>query len=258
MQDSDFPMIMRWTHYSTTGDRSQADATKRPRIALLDTGSNANLITERVLVELGLVVDRSSSDSRKFTLANGRVIRPLGTVTSMWAFAREPDCQSICTFHVFEKLADGVSIVMGKQFLEATQSLIRYRERLKEKTEEETRPHRVLHLDQPKQRLLCYINSEPVMAHMDTGSQIDAMSRPYALARRFQLDAPDENRRVQLADGTYANIDGRVSMELKFIFNGSSQEHKVNFYVLDKLTSDVSPVIGVGIFSVDTGYIEFG
>jgi hypothetical protein len=68
---------------------------------------------------------------------------------------------------------------MGKQFLEATQSLTRYRERLKEKTEEETRPHQVLHLDQPKQRLRCYINSEPVMAHMDTGSQIDAMSRPY-------------------------------------------------------------------------------
>ena len=211
-----------------------------------DSGSQENIMAKAISDQLNLSIDDAAEHQKEFRMANGKVVKALGRTSVDCAFTKEPDSQHQCSFYVFKALI--APIIMGMAFLDATETLTKYKHRLQSSMVPHTGPLQLYGIDNPVQRIQCLADLRKVLANADTGSEIDLISLAYARRRGYRLEAVDfGDNRVQLADGSVAFLVGKVNI---FIFVGDvdsefytweflHNEIQRTFYVLKGLTSDM-------------------
>jgi hypothetical protein len=207
-----------------------------------DTGSDECCMPKDVADKLGLKVRCNPSDIKSFEKGDGKILKSIGRTTVDCSFWKEPGRKMRCVVYVFEKLI--TPLIMGRKFLESTETLTRHQNRLVD------RPSRagfcrVMHLSRPKRRIRCYINSELINANPDTGAEMELVSPEFVKRKGYTVMAPDtEHEEVQFIDGSTARTQGQVTM--RFEAYGDALQEAVptkaryrKFYVLDGLTTDV-------------------
>jgi hypothetical protein len=177
-------------------------------LACADTGADVNIISEDLAQALGYTEYETIFGRKQFRLANGKIVESIGQVYSPCAFGTGPDSAvSIsCIFHVLTKVV--TPIIMGMQFLQETETMTKYRERLVRVPRPALQALSVCSLDKPRQLLGCNLNGKPAVATPDTGSEIDLMS-PQAAAELGMSVQPGEEV-IELADGTFDTTCGYV------------------------------------------------
>jgi hypothetical protein len=210
--------------------------------ASADTGSDECGMPKDIADRLGLKVRCAPSDIKEFEMGNGRKIKSIGRTTADCSFWNEPWKKLRCVFYVFETLI--VPLIMGRDFLERTDTLTQHQDRLVDRPPR-TGPCRVMHLNRPKRRMRCYIDSDLVKANPDTGAEMELVSPDFVKRKGYAVDASDAaHEEVQFVDGSTARTQGQVTM--KFEAYGDAFEEAVpskaryrTFYVLDGLTTDI-------------------
>ncbi|KAI1170637.1 hypothetical protein F4777DRAFT_105571 [Nemania sp. FL0916] len=205
--------------------------------ALPDTNATCNVIAEQFAQSIGAHIDRSVTRQYVFTNAIGIQSRSVGETSLKVAFPDNPLKTWQCKFAVMPNCPEG--LVFGDHFLRTvTETITKFRHRLKKAISTlAKRTWRLLHMQYPRQKLECFINSSPVLANADTGSDVDLVSLNYAKLRGWDIDPlPYDEGFVILSDGTIAKVSGHVDVDL--FLRGTNNESK-RFYVLDGLVSDV-------------------
>lgn len=205
-----------------------------------DTGSLENAISAEEVCRRGFNMSRSS---RQFSMADGSKAVSVGMVRLKCAFARGKHGKTWQAFNVFDNLT--VPVIIGKNFLDESKTLILHQNRLEIDSPPAKDFFRVMHLDQPRQLMRCFVNGKLVHANPDTGSEVDLMSPIYARENGFIVEgvAKGENR-VQFADGSTAKLLGKTLVDLdiydgRYISSTGHKGHSRTFYLLDGLTSDI-------------------
>ena len=211
-----------------------------------DSGSQENIMAKAISDQLDLSIDDAAEHQKEFRMANGKVVKALGRTSVDCAFTKEPDSQHQCSFYVFKALI--APIIMGMAFLDATETLTKYKHRLQSSMVPRTGPLQLYGIDNPVQRIQCLADLRKTLANADTGSEIDLISLAYARRRGYYLDAVDfGDNRVQLADGSVAFLVGKVNISIIFgdvdnefyAWKFPHTEIQRTFYVLEGLTSDM-------------------
>ncbi|GAW12945.1 hypothetical protein ANO14919_023180 [Xylariales sp. No.14919] len=205
--------------------------------ALPDTNATCNVITEQFAQSIGAHIDRSAARQCAFTNAIGLQSRSVGETSLQVAFPDNPLKTWQCTFAVIQNCPE--SLVFGDRFLRVvTETVTKFRHRLKKAISTlAKRTWRLMHMQYPRQKLECFIDSGRVLANADTGSDVDLVSFNYAKLRGWDVDPlPHDEGFVILSDGTIAKVFGHVDVDL--FLRGTINKGK-RFYVLDGLISDV-------------------
>jgi len=128
-------------------------------------------------------------------LSNGESLEVIGTVSIRCSFAVEIDLfpKIPRDFVVFENLTIDVPLIMGRDFLQQTQTLIIYRDRLQERKSDLTAP-KVMNMTLSRRRLPCYLDYILVYAIADTGSDLNLVKEGYAIERGFLIEKVSEMR----------------------------------------------------------------
>jgi hypothetical protein len=123
---------------------------------------------------------------------------------------------------VFKKLADDVPLIMGRNFLQQTQTLTIYRDRLEERKSDLGAP-KVMNMTLSRRRLPCYLDFVLVYAVADTGSDLDLMKEDYAVERGFPIESVSWYERfVRLPGGVTAEITGKVKVRFDTVIASPS------------------------------------
>jgi hypothetical protein len=196
---------------------------KYEHLAVPDTGASVNAITYAALTRLNsrevIALEDDSAKPESSELADSGMIDAIGQVRLHCAFpnanggGERPDT----IFRVYDTLAMGVSVIIGKPFLDATETLTKYTGRLKQRfLPLGHHLPRVMHIRPCKTYMRVYINSLMAYAYADTGSEVDLISSSYAARRGFKIhDICLEERHVALADGRIRNLDGKVCIKFE-------------------------------------------
>ena len=195
---------------------------QREHLAIPDTGSSINAISYAALSELNLqeVIaledDLARPDSCK--LADRRMIEAVGQIWLRCAFPEAHGHEEVrdVLFRVYSKLAMGVSVILGNMFLDATETLTKYTNRLKPRSLSlGHHPPRVMRLGPLASYMHIYINSLRTHAYADTGSEIDLISLDYAVRREFKIhNVFGDERLIVFADGELGYLYGKVSIRV--------------------------------------------
>jgi curved DNA-binding protein CbpA len=207
-----------------------------------DTGSDECCMPKDVADKLGLKVCQEPSDIKSFETGDGRILKSIGRTTIDCSFWKEPGRKIRCVVYVFEKLI--TPLIMGRKFLESTETLTRHQNRLVDRPPR-AGVCRVMHLSRPKRRMRCYIGSDLVNANPDTGAEMELVSPEFVKRKGYTVTAPDaEHEEVQFVDGSTARTQGQVTM--RFEAYGDALQEAIptkaryrKFYVIDGLTTDV-------------------
>lgn len=214
--------------------------------ALPDTGAEACFISPHLTSRLGL---RPTPVPRKrITLANKKVVKSPGMVTVPWKFGEEQITHTIDCWVLPGCVSD---LVLGNDFLKATNALKKVCHRIKSKVLGASKTLSLSYLGNEKQRLLGYLNGHLTAALPDTGSDAMLINGAYARKIGLEINRNIDNRCViRLADGSTATISGIVrDVEWRV----GSTTVRCNFYVLENLCVNVilsnSYLFGMRIFS---------
>ena len=202
-----------------------------------DSGSEQNIISVDIVNQLGTAVNSREEHQREFRLGNGKVIKALGRVTLDCSFAIGPHAQLSCSFYVFQFLI--TPLIMGMSFLDETETLSKYRHRLRPRSSVPRGIFQLCSINNPRRRLCCFAEGHPTLANADTGSEVDLISLDFARRREFFMTPASESwSKVQFADGEISPLEGKVTL---CIHLGSSKATKLDmeFYVLKNLTCDM-------------------
>lgn len=214
-------------------------------IACPDSGSDENIISREIAEKLDLPIQEIQDPSHStFVLANGRAVSAVGQVRLKCAFKQGSPATTLieCVFYVFQTLA--VPMIMGIQFLKATETLKTHRDRLVEELVPSIQALRVCSVGRSKRNVVCRIGNYVGCATADTGSELDLVSPGFAASRAF--DVEDMCVELEFADGSRgytmgmiktAFSIGRVSDIEGFI--PRSKEMSLELFILDNLNADV-------------------
>lgn len=154
---------------------------------------------------------------------------------------------------------------MGLEFLHATETLTKHRNRLVEQLIPSMQALRVNSIGAPKRSLECRLDHYIGLACADTGSDLDLVSLDFVRSseRPFKLEPSTEQ--VEFADGSIGYTSGIISTTFwagtdwdlrdgkRFFKLGVPQD----FHVLDNLTSNIilgqHTLLSLDIFNTHTG-----
>lgn len=190
--------------------------------AIPDTGATLNIISYKALFEL----DRSAIPNMTWAdenddsveVADGSFITSVGQATIICAFLESPETVMEVVFHVCSKFADNIQILFGKPFLEATQTLTAFSNRLIARAPVLGRTRRLMRMyssaptSGSQMRIL--MGSMSALAYPDTGSEIDLVSTSYARKTNLMVVDLDKNDPsiVRIADGTLLTLSGKIEL----------------------------------------------
>ena len=83
--------------------------------------------------KLQLTVSNKSSDCRDFAIGNGRKIVSIGCIMIGFSFANEKMKALKASFYVFRKITTNVALILGRDFLDTTETLTKHTHRLRER-----------------------------------------------------------------------------------------------------------------------------
>lgn len=204
-----------------------------------DTGAErGNFIDKKLVDSLDLKLQQSKSGCKSFSLGNGKVVRSIGKVKALCAFAKETQTRVKCWFYVLDKLA--APLIMGSEFLEKTKTMSTFTNRLENRlSDEKIMPmlNFIGFTHASKRRFVASIDGRQTHINADSGSDLDLMSSTYVRAHGYKIDRRREGRkRIQIADGSVVESIGQVRATLT-LADGSS--YVKLFDVLPELKSDV-------------------
>lgn len=179
-----------------------------------------------------------------FVLANGRTASAVSQVLLRCAFRRAISDNGLmdCVFYVFQTLS--VPMIMGLEFLYATETLTRHRDRLVEQLVPSMQALRVCSVGRPKRDVVCRVGNHVGCATADTGSDLDLVSPDFAASRAFDVEGLCVE--FEFADGstgyTIGMIKtsfciGRVSDVEGFV--PKSKEVSLELFLLNNLNADI-------------------
>lgn len=214
-------------------------------VACPDSGSDENIISLELVKSLGLDMDSSGNEPKQFAVANGKIVYAMGQVSTRCSFvsgnpSARPNLE--CIFHVFATLA--VPLIMGMEFLQQTETLSKYRDRLVEQHIPGMQTLRVSSVGRPKRSLICQLDNNYVgCATVDTGSDLDLVSPQFAASRAYKVEPAHEL--VEFADCSVGYISGVITTS--FIvgnmgalgFNSRGEARDLDLFVLDNLNADI-------------------
>jgi hypothetical protein len=213
-----------------------------------DSGSDENIISLETVRKLEMKMEEPKDEPRKFSLANGKVVKAIGQVPMRFSFVAKSSHSSVessffdCIFQVFASLA--VPAIIGMEFLNRTETLSKHTDRLVEQHIPGTQSLRVSSIGTPKRNVICRLGSYVGCATADTGSDLDLVSPGFAKSRGFEVNLAHEM--VEFADGSTGWTSGMISSSLsignidsawRFWLRGWSIPR--NFYVLENLNADI-------------------
>ncbi|KAK4076669.1 uncharacterized protein Triagg1_4272 [Trichoderma aggressivum f. europaeum] len=200
--------------------------------ALPDTGAEACFISPQLTSRLGL---RPIAGPPKWiTLANKKTVKSPGLVTVPWKFSKEQITHTINCWILPGCVSD---LVLGNDFLKATNALKKVCHRIKFKVLGASKRLSLSYLGNEKQRLRGYLNGHLTAALPDTGSDAMLINGAYARNIGLEVDGSIENRgTIRLADGSTATISGIVR-DVEWRVGGTTVQ--CNFYVLENMCVDI-------------------
>lgn len=175
-------------------------------LACADTGADVNVISEELAQILCLTDYQPCTDDGQLMLANGKIIKALGTITTQCAFGTELTMRSVysCIFHVLRKTIS--PLIMGANFLTSTSTMTKHQERLIQVPRLPFQALSIRSIGRPRDRMSCEIGGRTVWAFPDSGSDINLMAPEFALA--LGLPVYEGAERLQMADGTVVITSG--------------------------------------------------
>jgi hypothetical protein len=185
-----------------------------------DTGSEVNAISFELARLLHLDVDFDvDSHSMATTLANGKPhfavgIAMVDCILDSATNDAPPNFWS--TFYVFYELVEPC-IYVGRGFLQLTETLSKYSERLLPRCPMIHNAPLVRSIGRQHEVLECCVNGVEVQAAADTGAEVNLMSRRFAEECNFVVQ--DGSIRIQYADGSYAQSNGFIVAEVAVGFD---------------------------------------
>ncbi|PON24232.1 hypothetical protein TGAM01_v206920 [Trichoderma gamsii] len=200
--------------------------------ALPDTGADTCFISPDLASRFGL--RPIPGTQKRVTLANKKAVKSPGMVKVPWKFTKERNTHTIncwilpgCMRH----------LVLGNPFLQATQTLTKFRDRIKSKLLATPTFFSLSVLGDEKQRLRGYLNGQLAAALPDTGSDAMLINGAYARKIGLSIDSNVENQvKVRLADGSTTMTSGIVrDVDWKV----GSTTVRCSFYVLENMCVDV-------------------
>ncbi|KAK3387543.1 hypothetical protein B0H63DRAFT_159574 [Podospora didyma] len=224
-----------------------------------DTGSDKNIISQTLALDMGLVVNPSQGEE-KFEMANGRIVEAIGEVTARCSFeaggGKGNSTALECLFYVFRTLA--VPAILGLEFLAETETHTKYRDRMVEELIPPGQVLRVNLINKPKRHVVCQLDTFIGCASTDTGSDLDLVSPRFVASRDLHIEPVIHQ--IQFADGSYGLTEGRVSGSFSVGhydevsgFTSRGEPTEIVFYLLDNLTSDIllgeDTVVDLDIFN---------
>lgn len=214
-------------------------------IACPDSGSDDNIISRKLADHFGLqIVDVQHPAPSTFVLANGRTVSAVGQVNLKCAFRKElPDTPLMdCVFYVFQTLA--VPMIIGIEFLQATKTLTKHRDRLVQELVPSMRALRVCSVGRSKRDVVCRLGNYVACATADTGSDLDLVSPEFASSRAFKVE--DSCHELEFADGSIGYTMGmiRTAFSIGCVsdvegFIPRSKEMPLEFFILENLNADI-------------------
>ena len=184
--------------------------------AIPDTGATVNVLSRLYLKFSGpKALFRPTGDS-SLIMADGSTVSTLGQLTMSCSFPDAPERIMQVLFHVCSNLAENIHVVVGKQFLEETQTLTSFAHRMTERTTSLHEIPRVMSLAtqslNSRSQLAIWIDSKSYLAYPDTGSEIDLFSEAFAVRGKFVVRtlASNEPVSIQYANGRHEKILGKT------------------------------------------------
>jgi hypothetical protein len=206
--------------------------------ATADTGSDENAMDWPTFKTLGLKLIQGKHARKEFTLANGKSFKSMGQVQVHCSFARDTFNHNYkVRFNVFSRLA--TPVIIGKAFLDATETMTLHQDRLTIKKEPDDGLLRVMHFNRPNSRIHCSVDGRTLLANADTGAEMNLVSPSFmSKTGRWRRGLNKENLQIMLADGSSERIT--ASFEGSISLDGYQGRSDVNakFYVLPGLTSE--------------------
>ncbi len=204
-----------------------------------DSGAEGgNFMDCDLAFKLNLRLRNEKGDCKRFSMGNGKIVKALGRVRAVCAFAKEAQTKMRCWFYVFDELAS--PLIMGSQFLEKTKTLSDHVHRLEDRIPNPgilPMVNLIGSTQHAKRRFTAHIDHRYTLINADSGSDLDLMSSTYVRAHGYQLDRRWRCRkRVRFADNTIAETIGQVKATLT-LEDGSI--YPKTFDVLPNLTSEV-------------------
>lgn len=233
--------------------RGTSTSTTFELMACPDSGSMDNIMSFNVAEKLGCRVQEPSREGREtFNLANGKSVTSPGKAVARCAFSTGsawngpgsgPGNALECVFQVFQTLS--VPMIMGMGFLEETQTLSKFTDRLIDEPLSTTHPIMVNSIGAPAKSLVCQLDGFTALASIDTGADLDFVSDSYARSRGFHMEEGRHN--VMFADGSMGRTSGVIQVGLivglvdvdKQNFTPRSESIVLDFHILPNLTQDV-------------------
>lgn len=197
-----------------------------------DTGADLCLISPSMVSTLGL--DVAPGTERTIHLANKKPVQSPGMAQVPWTFSGERTAHMLDCWVLPGCVHD---LVLGNQFLKATQTLTRFTSRIKSKSIALPQRLRLRLLGEEKQRLVGYLDGHLTTALPDTGSDAMLISGAYAQKIGLAINTGCENwLEVEFADGSTAWTSG-VARDVAWEVGGRTV--RCDFHVLDDLCVDV-------------------
>jgi hypothetical protein len=210
--------------------------------ALPDTEAGYNVVTETYAKSMGATLDRSPHIQKTFTNAVGRKFQSCGIAELNIALPKDAGKVLRSKFAVLKKCAE--PLVLGNSFLRENEIFTKagYSHDLVKAVSSSVaasskRMFRVMHMEQPRQKLTCALDRQHALANADTGSDIDLVSLQYARSRGWEIKRLHEHEEsyVMLADEDEVQLAGYVEACLSVEGN----EMMKRFYVLQGLVCDI-------------------
>jgi hypothetical protein len=188
-------------------------------LAIPDSGSEDNIISNDLVMTLGLKIEKKLKYKKEFVLGNNSLVRALGRVVVTCGFAEEKGSQFKCWFYVFKTLIS--PLIMGMEFLDATKTLTENRHRLRPCVPSMNRPLQCMSIGAKKRRLACKgqvllehvrhhdWHRDAFMANPDFGSEEDLLNMPDDSALMANPDFGSEEDLLNMPDDSalMANVD---------------------------------------------------
>ncbi|OQV01079.1 hypothetical protein CLAIMM_06490 [Cladophialophora immunda] len=198
--------------------------------AILDTGTEVNMISKEALTSLG--EQPNSALAAPFFMANGRQIESIGQVTLKFCFPGEQASQN-AKFEVFENLT--VPVVVGAKLADQR---IKFRWVFRPKPSDPLVTHVARRDHRPVRLFRCIVNGKRETASADTGSDLNLVS-PLAATRLANASSMDECKLdITLADGSKAAINASFAAEFS-PYSAPEEITMERFYVLEGLAPDI-------------------
>ena len=200
--------------------------------AIVDTGSEVNVISRELVTRLGYSLEDAEASSRSVHLADGRELKSSHQIKLICFLGKAPNKSFKTIFELLPEMENRKPII-GLQILMALDILTSGAHLLEKEILEPAAIPECFQLSRPLHTLSIRLNGIEIQAFLDTGSDLNLMSGDFARRQNLRVESSDSINRPKLANGRELSLSGHVSAR------AGNPPHQTPFFILEQLTADV-------------------